>query len=480
MKRMLVLLVLLVLLCLLPLSAFAENGPLFPAMDGETGQWGYIDGTGQWRIQPQFDEAYGFRGNYAIAVLYPEDCDADRLWDYDDEGIIDREGNWVLPPEYTIYYGNGDVPIEDAVEDVWIVYKHSDYVWGIDEDGEEVLLSDPREGYFDVSSGYFSGQKWYQVWPYYCAGNSLIPVVDETYRTGYVHRATGELMIPCLYASVYPAVFHEGVAVTCYEEPEEGQTDACFIMTEQGDIVPLADNLEVNTYSDPSEGRVAVEDRETGLHGFVDLQGNPVIEPRFTRAEDFKDGYAAVLFPEGDWGYIDREGNVVSRGVAYDSDWWGPKRSGGVYVLQTGDSEWSAYAVTGEKLFSIRRENLVYLLPPMENGLCWFETDPSGTPNGWIDRKFGLVDLNGNIVSEAIWKLKDFQSTSFEEGLQPVIRIIDGERKMGYLNERGELALPMIYDEAHSFQNGLAQVEIGDQCGYIDHDGHFVFSWTEE
>ena len=448
---------------------------LHPAKDNDTGLWGYVNFLGEWAIPPQYSEAFGFRGNYAIAVLCPEDMEAD-WWNYDCEGVIDREGNWVLPPEYSLYSGDGDDPAEDPDGGAWVVYRHSASAVSMEADGTEIVVSDAREGFFDIPSGYFSGLKWYRVWPYYCEGNALIPVVDTNYRTGYADRTTGELVIPCLYASVDPAIFHEGVVITCYEDPEKGQTEESFILTEQGDIVPLADNLAVHNYSDPSEGRIAVEDRATGLYGFVDLRGNLVIQPQFARAEDFQGGYAAVLFPEGDWGYVDRDGVIVSRGIAYDSDWWGPKRKGGVCVLQTDENEWTARAVTGETLFTLRTENLWSLYPPMDNGLCWFCAYP---PGHWKDRTYGLVDLTGNVVSEAVWLLSDYAPMDFSEGLQPVIQIIDGQRKMGYLNEQGELALPLIYDTADSFCDGLAWVTRDGETGYIDAFGHEIYFWTD-
>ncbi len=474
MKRMVCLL--LAALFLLPLLALAEDDALFPAKDDETGKWGYINRSGEWVIPPQYDRTFDFRGNYAIAILNPDDFEADRWWDSDIEGIIDREGNWVLPPEYSFdagydgsYYGGKDTGI-------WLVCKYKDLIWGVDEDGEEILLQDTLSGFFDIPSGYFSGLKWRQVW-HWCSDSALIPVYGEDYRVGYADRTTGELVIPCEYYSVDPSCFYEGVASVAYMD-EEYMPSEFFLIDETGAEIPLPDHLMVDYGFDASEGLITALDRETELYGFVDLQGNLVIEPQFTRAEDFEDGYSAVLFPEGDWGYIDREGNVVSRGIVNDSDWWGPDRDNGVYVLQTGENEWTAYAVTGESLFSLQEENLVSLSPPMDNGLCWFATDPSGRKNYWVDRKFGLVDLNGNIVSEAEWKLMDFESRSFPEGLQVVVQIVDGERKLGYLNEQGELALPLIYDSAYNFENGLAWVRIGDQIGYIDHDGNLVFSWS--
>lgn len=47
-----------------------------------------------------------------------------------------------------------------------------------------------------------------------------------------------------------------------------------------------------------------------GKWGFVDVDGNVVIEPQYEEARSFSNGYAAVRYA-GEWGYIDSNGNVV-------------------------------------------------------------------------------------------------------------------------------------------------------------------------
>lgn len=100
------------MLCLLSLCAVGaeENAALYPAQ-GENGKMGYIDRAGEWVIAPQFDSAGDFRGNYASVSIYPADYDpeTDDLWDMDCDGIIDRNGNFVLPPTYSLVAGqSGD------------------------------------------------------------------------------------------------------------------------------------------------------------------------------------------------------------------------------------------------------------------------------------------------------------------------------------------------------------------------------------
>ena len=187
---------LIMLLLLLPLTA-AAGEQLYPAM-GDDGMYGYINADAEWIIAPQFDEAGAFRGDYAAAWVLPEGADPEEWYDLDCEGVIDRQGNWVLPPEYTLHAGQSGIWFGGKDTGIWLVTQ-----WG---SGNEL------EGFFDIPTGTFSGLKWYHVW-HWCSDSRLIPVEDaETMLAGYADRSTGELVIPCLYYSFDPASFNDGVA----------------------------------------------------------------------------------------------------------------------------------------------------------------------------------------------------------------------------------------------------------------------------
>jgi hypothetical protein len=49
----------------------------------------------------------------------------------------------------------------------------------------------------------------------------------------------------------------------------------------------------------------------------------------------------------------------------------------------------------------------------------------------------------------------------------------DGEDKYGYLNTKGEWAIPVQYESASGFKDGVAVVRIGDKRGAIDTKGQF-------
>ena len=379
----------LMILCLIPCGALAEDGlePLFPAV-GENGKWGYVNPEGTFVIPPQFDGAEDFRGNYAVITVYPETPEkyADRDSLPDCEGVIDRSGTMVVEPVYSFdpgydeeFYGGKDTGIW------WVHQWHDDEGAGLD-------------GFFDIPSGYFSGLVWRSVYPW-VSDSRLIPVSDDTYLTGYADRTTGELVIPCRYFGTDPSCFYGGVASVALED-EDGNplNDEFFLIDETGAVIPLPKGIQAVQYEGAFEGRVLIKNGEE-LFGFADVQGAVVISPQFTFANRFKNGFAVVQFPEGDWGRISPDGDVLARGLVSD-DWDGPDFYNGMYATQTGDHEFSIIDLQGRTVLTFSCENLVRLYPPDENGLCMFETDISGIVNVWQDRKYGFVDLSGQITAE--------------------------------------------------------------------------------
>ena len=50
--------------------------------------------------------------------------------------------------------------------------------------------------------------------------------------------------------------------------------------------------------------------------------------------------------------------------------------------------------------------------------------------------------------------------------------VIDG--KWGFIDKNGDVVVQPEFDDAHSFQNGLAAVKVGNSWGYINMQGKLV------
>ena len=90
------------------------------------------------------------------------------------------------------------------------------------------------------------------------------------------------------------------------------------------------------------------------------------------------------------------------------------------------------------------------------------------SPQEGDPQEFGFQDASGKIVIPVQFN----DARSFHEGLAPVL---DGKaRKWGYIDRTGAWAVKPQFDEADYFFEGVACVAKGDKAGFIAKDGHWV------
>ncbi|MBQ7182753.1 MAG: WG repeat-containing protein [Clostridia bacterium] len=437
MKR-LVLILISVLWLALP-AAFAEDAVLYAIR--ENGLWGYMDRQGNMVIEPRYAFAEQcFTGKYCRAGL-----DTDYR-----QGVIDRQGDWVLPPEYSL------CPMDHMGED--------------EEQGEGLLsvaggrTGDRAEGFFDLDTGFFSGLKWYSVFPRYTDSALIAVRPGPEEHTGYADRRTGEEVLPPVYICLDPQLFYHGLALTAYESFENGYSDF-FLMDEAGAVIPFPEGIRGDHCANPVCGRVAVRNDED-LLGFADLQGHIVIQPQYAEAFDYSEDRAVVRFADGDWGVIDPDGNMLVRGL---EDVWGWKYKNGI-LSAVKDGMHIFYDRDGQELASFSSGAM-----PAGDDLYWVGIGGSmiSYPDNWI---WYLSDRDGYALSAPCFltsrAVEDHDS--FSEGLEPVGGL---EHRWGYMDRQGRIAVECVYDRAEPFRFGLAQVEKDGRLMYIDRSGTVI--WQE-
>lgn len=152
---------------------------------------------------------------------------------------------------------------------------------------------------------------------------------------------------------------------------------------------------------------------------FIDVNGN-IVTPFFDRAENFSDGLALVTINGLD-GYVDKNGILVIRpNFDFASDF--------------------------------------------VNGFAVY---------GCEEDKFGFINKKGEKAVPCIYK----DTGDFVNGLAPVKT---SSNKWGFINSKGKLVIKAQFDWADSFFNGLAEVRIrrGDwlYSGFINPKGIYVFT----
>lgn len=444
------------ILCLLMLLGCASAEGYWYSAKGDNGLWGHIDEMGNWVIPPKFDSAGDFRGNYA----WIQQGDREGFANRDGEIVLLLDENVVTDSGYDgFYYGGRETGI-------WLLYKKAT--------GKNSLGTEWLEGFFDVQSGVYSGLKWRGV-NHRESNSRLIAVADETGKWGYASRDTGELVIPYRYGAYdRGANFCEGYAAV-YTEDENYVIQECYLLNEAGEETPLPDGMQFANIYDPcvSEGLIAVED-ENGRVGYCNTACEVVIAPQFAEAEDFSGGYAAVKFSEEEWGIIDHAGNVLMRTSApYDRH-----TQNGYYVLPAENGGLTMCHVEQGELFTLQVPNLAEFWRPEKNGLCIYQTNTKD------DYRCGVVNMQGEIISEAKWWLPE-KLPMDDHYFSGVLLVQDPETGLyNYINERGELLTTLPISYAVDFVGALAYVVVEQddgttQYGYINQQGEWVYSWTE-
>lgn len=198
------------------------------------------------------------------------------------------------------------------------------------------------------------------------------------------------------------------------------------------------------------EGTALLPRKSGNNFGFVDASGNFVVQPQFQEVLPFSDGLAAVRLHDK-WGFIDETGRVVIQ-PRFDEAYYFHEGVAAANLNDTPliiDKTGKVLARDYEQLTGVEAEGRI----PVRRGF-----------------KYGYLDLKGAIAIPLIFD----DTQTFSEGLAPVKK---GD-KWGYLDLRGVPVIPFVFDSAGVFGRGLAPARAGSKSGFIDHSGQFVFTLT--
>ncbi|OOG22327.1 hypothetical protein B1C78_15235 [Thioalkalivibrio denitrificans] len=274
--------------------------------------------------------------------------------------------------------------------------------WGyIDRQGEWVV--EPRftqaEVFSEGRAAVFDGEKW-----------GVIDGEGAWVREPFI-RSMGRRTLGGQYRFVDPPIspFREGHAAVC------SRTEGCYLIDRDGDE-HLVDAGFHHLLS-PSEGLVAYQ-HGRGMRepqGFLDLDGQVVIEARFDEVGPFSDGLAVAAESRSAWGYADRDGQWA---IASDFRGAGPFRDG-LAPVRHGLREW----------FYIDREGNVVIdgpfreAHPFSDGVALVEDR---------DRQYRFINTDGEEVLEEFTQRDDLCGIRpFHNGLARALLVKPGARGCG-------------------------------------------------
>jgi len=255
----------------------------------------------------------------------------------------------------------------------------------------------------------------------------------------------------------------------------------------------------LNALGDFHEGLALV--KKLNRHGFISESGQMIVEPQFEDARDFSEGLAAVRAGSR-WGFIDRTGRMVIEPNFEEADSFSeglaPVKAGGKF----GFIDASGKFIIKPKYFYAAR---------FSQGVANVSFEPKGTLFGTLSEP-ACLDKTGALITEPhtkrcayfseglaivqdgskvsvmdetgeikfvpqLEKSKSYDYEPFSEGLA-LVKEVNG--KSGYIGRDGQVVIPLQFSAAESFAGGLAFVSVGQQSGYIDRTGKFVWVNSSE
>jgi hypothetical protein len=314
---------------------------LFPVTIKEIGgnKWGYMNEKGKIILSPIYEHAGDFQDNVAIV----------RLMDH--SGVIDSNGYFIVKPKYDT--------INPFSEGRATVITNQGFKV-IDESGKETtsrtysFIGDYKEGRALIADRDGSGQ----------------------YLYGYLNRR-GKEVLPLEYVAA--SDFSDGKAVV------KNKDGTYSLIGLAGKIIKNYAYAFVGNYGD---GLLAFQKTVDGKYGYMDEQGQIVIEPQFSEAHAFSQGRAIVTMSVNDnvnFGLIDRKGQFMIK----------PHYP---IILRLGEGRVAiGKAIVAEKpyvgsLYAIADLEGHILTGFLFNGLTKFQ---EGIASAYNDHSTCFIDING-------------------------------------------------------------------------------------
>ncbi|PYZ97691.1 hypothetical protein CR205_03605 [Alteribacter lacisalsi] len=335
---------------------------LFPASlktaDGT--KWGYINETGQFMIPPELEAAGAFQENGLAVVTFGG------------AGIMNETGRFIVPPEYEV--------ISSFSEELAVMIKNSLYGL-LNQAGNEMLAP----SYFWISD--------------YKERRAVYQEADDPIRYGYLDES-GTPVIPAHYLYAYD--FSDGKALV----QKDGESYA--LIDKNGTVLQ---QFPYSQMSGLSEGLIAFRESFQAKAGYVNENGEVVIEPQFSIALPFEGNRAVVNISEkieNRYGLINRDGAYVIEPIYNDIIQLGSGRAAVGKALRPEEPfAGSVYAVA-DSLTGVLFTDFVYdSVTPYDRGYSsvtqgsisfFINRDGVPAPNLPVVSGSGTLSFEGNLI----------------------------------------------------------------------------------
>jgi|GEM_PF-3782075 hypothetical protein len=290
-------------------------------------------------------------------------------------------------------------------------------------------------------------------------------VCDAAGKWGIIDR-DGNMLVHPAWAAATP--FHQGRAVVTDSDGSQR------IVSSDGEI--SAGRWKSVSFF--AEG-FAVIQNEDGFYGLMNRAGKIVIEPRLKCLDPYSEGLAKIEDFDGKVGFLGYDGVAIQPAWS-DASNFSEGRAMVTFSGPAGQEQHGFIDTTGRLLFDLHAlapsptTRDTYLSAyNFSEGLA--EVSVHVYPKeGDFERRSGYIDREGQIVIPLQWE----SAGPFCEGIATVYR----QRKYGYIDKSGAPVTPIRWDYAGRFDNDLAPVleridrTARARLSYVNRDGVVIWS----
>lgn len=369
------------------------------------------------------DSISSFRKNHAI------------IYQAQRQGVINRNGQFVLPPTY------GEVQLlEDGT-----IRAREIHNWFFLEGDNTLIRNHQADAIVPLSSDLFaikSGEK------FRVTGNDFIPVQGD------------------LFSSV--SDFRDGIALF----RKGGKTGA---LDAQGRVLIPAQYL--NLLRDHDTFRACVDTGHKNRWVLLNDAGKVISEKAYEHIGPFNGKYFPVQ-NRGFWGAVNRAGDEIITCV-HDSLLLHNGRNvvvkfKGQYGVVDLEENWIVtpqqhrLALVNDSMYFTLADSITFL-KSFRGELVYFSANPLELRDGKIVERLPtgahwVVDMRGLVIERSTQPDRTDEVFSRHEGLRAIRR--DG--KFGFIDDEGRLRIANRYDAVKPFTNGRAAIRIKNKWGFID------------
>lgn len=363
------------------------------------GKYGIINETGNWIVDPKYEElkalngklvsmvqgrwgVLGLDGSWIIQPLYESliYCDERFIATKNGKvGVLNADGTWFIRPDYDDIISNG----------AGFVVQINNKKGILDNYGEWVVL--PTYDEIDLDGEMF-------IFKQLVVGGGIgnFPGIDDNYYYGVMDRF-GQIVIPPLYDSV--SSIPSGYATTHFDSGYSKVINS--ILDKKGnEIINIPDSC---LFDEETQGQFVVRNyyydsdgNWSFIYGVIDRKGNWIIPCRFARIEFSKGLYICLdySFNAPVYSVLDFSGNILSHHFCADFDFCGENFSAS--DPRIGHGTIGLVDIMGKWIIKPKYDQLIEVE-------CDSGTSESNRYIAVINNGYGMIDEQENWIIEPIY-----------------------------------------------------------------------------